>query len=59
MAHPYKAAAHKNDPKWVRNLNQYVEKAKTEDVKAVIRNYGGDEKATTEAAEYPRPKSMD
>lgn len=59
MAHPYKAAAHKSDPKWVKNLNQHVEKAKKEDVEAVIRNYGGDRNATMEAARYGRPKNQD
>ena len=68
MAHPYKAAAHKNDPKWVRTLDPYVEKninapivegAKVRDVDAVLRNYGGDSAATHRAADYSRPKGQD
>ena len=59
MAHPYKAASHKNDPKWVKNLNQHVEKAKKDDVDAVIRNYGGSKSDTMQAARYQRPKSQD
>jgi hypothetical protein len=59
MAHPYKAAAHRNDPKWVKNLNPLVEKAKKDDVDAVIRNYGGDKSATMQAARYERPKNQD
>lgn len=50
MSHPYKSAAHKNDPKWVKGLEQYVEKATSEDVTATIRNYGGNRKVTAEAA---------
>ena len=57
--HPYKAAGHKNDPKWLKNLNQYVEPAKADDTKAVIRNYGGDSELTRRAADYSRPKSQD
>ena len=53
--HPYKEAAHKRDPKWMKNLNQYVEKAAYGDVEAVIRNYGGD-KAITEKAAYCPPQ---
>lgn len=59
MAHPYKAAAHKQDPRWVQNLNKYVEKAKKDDVTRAIVNYGGDEKATMQAARYGRPKNQD
>ena len=59
MAYEHKALRHKNDPKWVRNLNQYVEKAKKDDVDAVIRNYGGDKNATMQAARYARPKDED
>lgn len=59
MAHPYKYVGHKNDPKWVKNLNQNVEKAKKDDVDAVVRNYGSDRKATMQAAGYPRPKNQD
>ena len=68
MAHPYKAAAHKNDPKWVRNLDPYVEKnnnapiveeAKAADTDAVLRNYGGDPAVTHRSADYSRPKGQD
>lgn len=59
MAHPYKEAAHRNDPKWVKNLNTLVEKKKADDVDAVIRNYGGDKTATMQAARYERPKNQD
>ena len=68
MAHPFKSAAHKNDPKWVRNLDPYVEKnlnipiaeqAKVADVKATVRNYGGDLALTQRAAGYSRPKGQD
>jgi hypothetical protein len=55
MSHPYKAAAHRNDPKWIGNLNRYVVPAATDnDAKAVIRNYSGD-KATTKRAAYSPP----
>ena len=67
MAHPYKAAAHKNDPKWVRDLDPYVEKnqgdmienAKTADTDATLRNQGGDSVVTHRAADYRRPSSQD
>lgn len=59
MAYEHKALRHKNDPKWVKNLNPYVEEAKADDVKALIRNYGGDREATMQAAGYKRPKSED
>lgn len=56
MAHPYRSAAHKNDPKWINNLNKYVvPEATDEDVTAVIRNYGGDAQATAKAA-YAKPE---
>lgn len=50
MAHPYKSAAHKNDPSWLRGLDQYVEKAIDADIDATIRNYGGDRETTAKAA---------
>lgn len=59
MAYEHKALRHKNDPKWVENLNKYVEKAKVDDVDAVIRNYGGSKTETMLAARYGRPKSED
>jgi hypothetical protein len=52
MAHPYKSAAHKNDPSWLRGIQQYVEKAGQADVDDTIRNYGGTKKVLEEAA-YP------
>ena len=57
--HPYHKYAHKTDPKWVKNLNQYVEPAKKDDTNAVIKNYGGDSKTTHKAADYARPKDED
>ena len=59
MAYDHKALRHKSDPRWVKNLNQYVEKAKKDDVDAVIRNYGGSKSDTMQAARYQRPKSQD
>ena len=60
MAHPYKSAAHKNDPKWVKNLNKYVvPKANSEDVTATIRNYSGDAATTRKAAYVPLEKGED
>lgn len=56
MAHPYKAAGHKNDPKWVKDLNKYVEPAINADVSAAIRNYGGDRATTAKAAYSPPAK---
>ena len=51
--HPYRKYGHKNDPKWVKNLNQYVEKATDADVTDTIRNYGGDKATTAKAAYSP------
>jgi hypothetical protein len=60
MAHPYKSAAHKNDPKWVGNLNKYVVPAATDnDAKAVKRNYGGDAATTRKAAYSPPAQGED
>ncbi len=60
MAHPYKSAAHKNDPKWVSNLNKYVVPAATDkDVKAAVKNYGGDSATTRKAAYVPLAKGED
>ena len=60
MAHPYKTAAHKSDPKWVKNLNKYIVPAATDnDVKAVIRNYSGDAATTRKAAYAPPAKGED
>jgi len=51
MAHPYRDAAHKSDPSWLRGLQPFVEKATDADVTDTIRNYGGD-KAVLEKAAY-------
>ncbi len=59
MAYDHKALRHKSDPRWIKNLNQYVEKAKKDDLDAVIRNHGGDREATAQAALYARPKNQD
>lgn len=60
MAHPYKSAAHKSDPKWLGNLNKYVVPAATDnDVKAALRNYGGDKVTTPKAAYSPPAKGED
>lgn len=45
MAHPYKSAAHKNDPHWVSAL--------ADDITATLRNHGGDPKITSKAAYEP------
>jgi hypothetical protein len=54
MAHPYRDAAHKNDPSWLRGIQPFVEKATDADVTATIRNYGGDAKTTAKAAYEPK-----
>lgn len=60
MAHPYRDAAHKNDPKWVKNLNKYVVPAATDaDCKAVKRNYGGDYATTAKAGYNPPAQGED
>ncbi len=60
MAYEFKAERHKNDPKWVKNLNKYVvPEATDKDVKAVQRNYGGDAKTTAKAAYSPLAKGED
>lgn len=52
MAHPYKDAAHKNDPKWVKGLetpavhNEFAQK----DLKATVRDRTVNPKVTAEAA---------
>lgn len=57
MVHPYKSAAHRNDPKWIKGLAPYREAAVSRegeraDLKATIRNHGTDEdpKALAQAA---------
>ena len=60
MAYDHKALRHKNDPKWVGNLNKYVVPPATDkDVKAVIRNYSGDKATTAKAAYSPLAKGED
>ncbi len=49
MAHPYRDAAHKNDPSWVKSLAK--DKAIQSDNEATIRNYGSNP-SCTEAATY-------
>jgi hypothetical protein len=60
MAHPYKGAAHKNDPSWLGGVKKYVEADRgmgkdvvqkiVADNSATIRNYGGSKKPTAKAA---------
>ena len=59
MSHPYKAAAHTNDPKWLSSLNKYKggdnaeaerKVASDKDAATVQRNYGGQQSATGAAA---------
>lgn len=50
MSHPYKRHAHHNDPKWLKGLQKYVEKAPDADVDDVVRNYGGNKAVTQDAA---------
>ena len=56
MAHPYKSAAHKNDPKWVNGLNKFKEKAEEGDTARVIKNFDADPKVTREASYLPAGK---
>ena len=51
--HPYHKAAHKQDPKWLKGLNKYVEPATVADVTDTIRNYAGDKPTTAKAAYAP------
>lgn len=52
MAHPYKAAAHKNDPKWVKGLETQAEHKVFEkkDLAATLRDKTANAKVTAEAA---------
>lgn len=52
MAHPYKAAAHKNDPKWVKGLETHKEHLKfvQADLKATVRDRTANPKATSLAS---------
>lgn len=58
MSHPYKSAAHKNDPKWLGGLKKYQSDAaeaerkyaSDKDAAATMRNYGGDKSITDKAA---------
>ena len=51
--HPYKKYAHTKDPKWVKGVEKFVEKASAEDTDQTIKNYGGD-KAILDKATYQR-----
>lgn len=52
MAHPYKSAAHKNDPKWVKGLEnakmhqQFTDK----DLQATVRDKTANPRITAQAA---------
>ena len=48
--HPYRKAAHRNDPKWLRGVEKFVEKHSADDIDAVVRNYGGDRELNAKAA---------
>lgn len=56
MAHPYKAAAHKQDPKWVKGLetdkqhNVYQQADLQADLQATLRDRTANPKATAQAA---------
>ena len=54
MAHPYRAAGHKQDPKWLDGLNHCKEKAEEADTYRVIENYDASPKVTREASYLPR-----
>ena len=58
MSHPYKSAAHKTDPKWVKGLESLKVKDETvvKDTKATIRNHGGNPEITAQAA-YASPST--
>lgn len=53
--HPYKSQARDSNPKWSKGLEQYRE-SKVSDMKATIRNHGGNPKITAQAAYEPEPK---
>ena len=52
--HPYRKAAHRNDPSWLRGLQPFVEKATDADVTDVVRNYASDKTETAKAAYSPK-----
>lgn len=58
MAHPYKEAGHRNDPKWVKGLetqavhNEFVKK----DLKVTLRDSTANPKVTAQAAYAPNKK---
>jgi len=58
MSHPYKSAAHKNDPKWVKGLQSLKIKDEevVKDTKAAVRNHGGNPEITKQAA-YASPST--
>lgn len=55
--HPYRNAAHKNDPKWLGGVKGYVEEPKvaSADTKVTLRYHGGEPKVTAKAS-YAAPK---
>lgn len=52
MAHPYRAAAHKNDPQWVKGLETPKEQDvyQQADLRATLRPRIQNEKVTAQAA---------
>ena len=57
MAHPYKAAAHKNDPKWVKGLDSLKEKTVSDkDIQATLRPRIANPAVTALAAYAATPK---
>ncbi len=52
MSHPYKSAAHKNDPKWIKGLETPKQHNVYEaaDLKATIRDKTANPKVTAQAA---------
>ena len=58
MAHPYKSAAHKTDPKWLKGLQSLKvhDEQNSKDLKATIRNHGGNPEITAQAA-YVAPST--
>lgn len=52
MAHPYKSAAHKNDPKWIKGLETPKEhmEFKRKDLNATLRDKTANPAVTAQAA---------
>lgn len=57
MSHPYKAAAHKQDPRWLKGLESLKEKSEfvDNDLKATLRPRLANPQVTALAA-YASPK---